>query len=80
MASKQQEKAVLRKTERAMVRAMWSRKVVNKKSTRTDGHAEVKANCRWVGKRSGVRWYGHVLRIDDDSVLRIGLGLKVSSK
>ena len=27
-----------------------------------------------------VRWYGHVLRRDDDSVLRVALNLEVSSK
>ena len=29
---------------------------------------------------NGVRWYGHVLRRDDDSVLRVALNLKVSGK
>ena len=27
---------------------------------------------------NGVRWYGHVLRKDDDSVLRVALDLEVS--
>ena len=27
---------------------------------------------------NGVRWYGHVLRRDDDSVLRVALDLKVA--
>ena len=27
---------------------------------------------------NGVRWYGHVLRRDDDSVLRVALNLEVS--
>ena len=29
---------------------------------------------------NGVRWYGHVLRRDDDSVLRVALNLEVSGK
>ena len=29
---------------------------------------------------NGVRWYGHVLRRDDDSVLRVALDLEVSGK
>ena len=29
---------------------------------------------------NGVRWYGHVLRTDDDSVLRIVPNLEVSGK
>ena len=29
---------------------------------------------------NGVRWYGHVLRRDDDSVLRVALNLEVNGK
>ena len=29
---------------------------------------------------NGVRWYGHVLRRDDNSVLRVALNLEVSGK
>ena len=29
---------------------------------------------------NGVRWYGHVLRRDDDSVLRVALNLEVTGK
>ena len=29
---------------------------------------------------NGVRWYGHVLRRDDNSVLRVALDLEVSGK
>ena len=29
---------------------------------------------------NGVRWYGHVLRRDNDSVLRVALDLEVSGK
>ena len=29
---------------------------------------------------NGVKWYGHVLRRDDDSVLRVSLDLEVSGK
>ena len=29
---------------------------------------------------NGVRWYGYVLRRDDDSVLRVALNLEVSGK
>ena len=34
----------------------------------------------WLATANGVRWYGHVLRRDDDSVLRVALDLKVSGK
>ena len=33
-----------------------------------------------LAKVNGVRWYGHVLRRDDDSVLRVALNLEVSGK
>ena len=29
---------------------------------------------------NGVRWYGHVLRSDDDSVLRVALNFEVTGK
>ena len=29
---------------------------------------------------NGVRWYGHVLRRDDDNVLRVAMDLEVSGK
>ena len=29
---------------------------------------------------NGVRWYGHVLRRDDDSVLKVALNLEVTGK
>ena len=29
---------------------------------------------------NGIRWYGHVLNRDDDSVLRVALDLEVSGK
>ena len=39
---KENEKAILRRTERAMVRTMCGQKVVDKKTTdRTDGHVGV---------------------------------------
>ena len=33
-----------------------------------------------LAKANGVRWFGHVLRRDDDSVLRAALNLEVSGK
>ena len=34
----------------------------------------------WLATANGVRWYGYVLRRDDDSVLRVALNLEVSGK
>ena len=63
---KENEKAILRRTERTMVRAMCGPKFVDRKTT---------------GKQIDMlRWYGHVLRRDDDSVLRVALYLEVRGK
>ena len=40
----------------------------------------VEGNYRLVGNSKWVRWYGHVLQRDDDSVSRVALNLKVSGK
>ena len=33
-----------------------------------------------LAKANSVRWYGHVVRRDDDSVLRVALDFEVSGK
>ena len=63
--------AILRRTERAMVRAMCGAKLVEKK--RTEDLMEMlglKETAAQMAKVNGVRWYGHVLRRDDGHVLR----------
>ena len=40
----------------------------------------LKETIDWLVTVNGVRWYGIVLRINNDSVLRVGLYLKVSGK
>ena len=67
---KEHVKAILRGTERAVVRAMGGRKVVDKKRLRTNGYAQViKETINGLAKGSGVWWYKDVLRRDDDSVV-----------
>ena len=41
---------------------------------------ELKETIDRLATANGVRWYGHVLRRDDDSVLRVALNLEVSGK
>ena len=78
---KENEKAILRRTERAMVRAMCSQKVVDRKTTEEQmDMLGLKETIDWLATVNGVRWYGHVLRRDDDSVLRVALDLEVSGK
>ena len=71
---KENEMAVLRRTERAMVRAMCGAKLMEKK--RTEDLMEMlrlKETVVQMTKANGVRWYGHVFRKDDGHVLRKAL-------
>ena len=63
--------AILRRTERAMVRTTCGAKLVEKK--RTEDLMEMlglKETVVQMAKVNGVRWYRHVLRRDDGHVLR----------
>jgi hypothetical protein len=72
------EMAILRRTERAMVRAMCGVKLMDKK--RTEDLMEMlglEETVVQMAKANGVRWYGHVLRKDDEHVLRKALEFEV---
>ena len=63
---RENEIAILRRTERAMVRAMCGAKLMGKK--RTEDLMEMlglKETAVQMAKANGVRWYRHVLRRDD---------------
>ena len=78
---KENEKAILRRTKRAMVRAMCGQKVVDRKTTGEQmDMLGLKENIDQLATANGVGWYEHVLRRDDDSVLRVALDLEVSGK
>ena len=78
---KENEKAILRRTERAMVRAMCGQKVVDMKTTEEQmDMLGMKETIDWLATANGVRWCGRVLRRDDDSVLRVALNLEVNGK
>ena len=78
---KENEKSVLRRSERAMVRAMCGQKVVDRKTTEEQKDMlGLRENIDWLATANEVRWYGHVLRRDDDSILRVALDLEVSGK
>ena len=73
--------AVLRRTERAMVRAMCGAKLMEKK--RTEDLMEMlglKEIVVQMAKANGVRWYGHVWRKGDGHVLRKALEFEVRVK
>ena len=79
---RENEIAILRRTERAMVRAMvrakCGAKLMEKK--RTEDLMEMlglKETVVQMAKANGVRWYSHVLRRDDGHVLRKVLEFEV---
>ena len=70
--------AILRRTERAMVRAMCGAKLMERK--RTEDLMEMfglKETAVQMAKVNGVRWYGHVLPRDDGGILRKALEFEV---
>ena len=72
------EMAVLRRTERAMVRVIGGAKLMEKK--RTEDLMEMlglKETVVQMAKVNGVRWYGHkiMLKRDDGHVLRKSIGV-----
>ena len=74
---RENEIAILRRTERAMCGA----KLMEKK--RTEDLMEMlglKETVVQMAKANGVRWYGHVLRRDDGHVLRKALEFEVKGK
>ena len=75
------EMTILRRTERAMVRAMCGEKLMEKK--RTEDLMEIlglKETVVQMAKANGVRWNGYVLRRDDEHVLRKVLEFEVKGK
>ena len=73
--------AILRRTDRAMVRTICGAKLMEKKNTEdlmeTFG---LKETVVQMAKVNGVRWYGHVFRRDDGHVLRKVLEFEVKGK
>ena len=75
------ETAILRRTERAMVRSMCRRKLEDRKNN--EELMEIlglKEPLDYMAKANGVRWYGHVVRRDDDGVPKRALMLDVNEK
>ena len=71
--------AILRRTERAMIRAMWSVKLLNRRnSEKLMDMLGIKESLYRMTKASSMRWYGHVLRKDDKNVTVKDLKFEVS--
>ena len=60
---------------------MCGQKVVDRKTTEEQmDMLGLKETIDRLATANGVRWYGHVLRRDDDSVLKVALDFEVSDK
>ena len=78
---KENEKAILRRAEKAMVKAMCGQKVVDRKAIEEQmDMLGLKETIDRLATANGVRWHARVLRRDGDSVLRVALDLEVSGK
>ena len=77
---KENEMSILRRTERAMVRAMCGVKLKDRESSEElMDRLGLKVRVEQLAKANGVRWYGHVLRREKDDVLRRALAFEVDS-
>ena len=64
-----------------MVMAMCGQKVVDRKTTEEQmDMLGLKKTVDRLATANGVRWKGHVLKMNDDIVLRVILDLEVSGK
>ena len=64
-----------------MVRTMCGQKVVDRKTTKEQmDMLGLKETIDRLATVNRVIWYGHVLRRNDNSVLRVSLNLEVSGK
>lgn len=69
---------ILRRTERAMVRAMCGVKLMEREKTGVLMQMlGLNETIEQVAKVNGMRWYGHVLRRESDHVLRKALEFEV---
>ena len=63
------------------MRAMCGQEVVDRKTTEEQmDMLGLKETIDQLATANGVKWYRHVLRRDDDSVLRVALDLEASGK
>ena len=78
---RENEMAILRRTERATVRTMCGAKLMDKKRIEDLMEMlELKETVVQMAKTNGVRRYGHVLRRNDGHVLRKALEFEVKGK
>ena len=75
------KKAIIRRTKRDMMKAVCGQKVVESSTTEEQiVMLELKKTMNGLTTANRVRWYGHLLTKDEDSVLRVALDFEVSGK
>ena len=78
---RESEMAILRRTERAMVRSMCLVKLVDRKNTvELMEMLGLKKTLDRMAKANGVRWYGHVIRREDDNILKKAIMMEVNGQ
>ena len=71
--------ASLRRTERAMIRAMCGVKLLDRRNCEElMDMLGIKESLDRMAKASSIRWYGHVLRKEDENVIVKALKFEVS--
>ena len=71
---RENEMAILRRTEKAMMKATCGVKIIEKRRSQELLSLQgIKDTLDGLARESGVRWYGHVLRRDNGDVLRRAL-------
>ena len=78
---RESEMAILRRTEKAMVRSMCGVKLEDrKKMEELMENLGLKETLDRMAKANGVRWYGRVIRRNDDNILKKAVILEVNRK
>ena len=73
--------AILRRTERAMVRSKSGAKLVDRKNMeKLMEMLGLKKTLDRMAKANGVRWYGHVIRREHDNILKKAMMMEVNGQ
>ena len=78
---RESEIEILRRTERAKVRSVCGVKLVDRKNTEELMEMlGLKKTLDRLAKANGVRWYGHVIRREDDNILKKTMMMEVNGQ
>jgi len=77
----EKEVAILRRRERTMLRAMCGVKLMDRKSTKDlMNMLGLTASIKMTAKTNALRWFGHVLRTEENNALQVALNFEVLGK